>query len=47
MSQPVSQLGKTKHPVINHQQQEQRHHHHPEQSNVNDPPLDRTIEDVA
>jgi hypothetical protein len=40
-------LGKTKHPVINHQQQEQRHHHHPEQSNVNDPLLDRKIEDVA
>jgi hypothetical protein len=47
MSQPVSQLRKTKHPVINHQQQEQRHHHHPEQSIVNDPLLDRKIEDVA
>src|SRR5919202_2917276 len=47
MSQPISQLRKTKHPVINYQQQEQRHYHYPEQSNVNDPLLDRKIEDVA
>jgi integrase len=47
MSQPISQLRKTKHPVINHQQQEQRHQHYPEQCNVNDPLLDRKIEDVA
>ena len=44
---PISQLRKTKHPVINHQQQEQRHYHYPEQSNVNDPLLDIKIEDVA
>ena len=47
MSQPVSQLRKIKHPVINYQQQEQHHQHYPEQSNVNDPLLDRKIEDVA
>ena len=46
MSQSVSQR-KTKHMVINqHQQQEQRHHQL-EQSNVNDPLLDRKMGDVT
>jgi hypothetical protein len=45
MSQPVSQR-KTKHPIIDRQQQKQRYHY-TEQSNVNDPLLDRKIDDVA
>ena len=50
MSQPVSRLQKTKHLAINQQQQQrqgQQRHRHPEQSNVNDPLLDRKIEDIA
>jgi hypothetical protein len=48
MSQPVSRLGKTKHLTINQQQQrQQQRQYNLEQSNVNDPLLDRKIEDVA
>jgi len=49
MSQPIS-LRKTKHLAINQQQQrqrQQRDYYYPEQNNVNDPLLDRKIEDVA
>ena len=45
MSQPTSRLRKTKRLATN--QQQQRHQHYQHQSNVNDPLLDRKIEDVA
>ena len=45
MSRPTSRLRKTKRLATD--QQQQRHQHYQHQSNVNDPLLDRKIEDVA
>lgn len=45
MSRPTSRLRKTKRLATD--QQQQRHQHYQHQSNVNDPLLDRKIEDIA